>query len=61
MGSTGESADQDMLAPDLLPHSPQISWANLETLLWAWLLTVAVVKLHDGDLHAAGWGEGPSA
>ena len=20
---------------------------------------VAVVKLHDGDLHAVGWGEGP--
>ena len=28
-------------------------------LLWAWLLPVAVVKLHDGDLHAVGWGEGP--
>ena len=24
----------------------------------AWLLPVAVVKLHDGDLHAVGWGEG---
>ena len=20
---------------------------------------IAVVKLHDGDLHAVGWGEGP--
>ena len=28
-------------------------------LLWAWLLPVAVAKLHDGDLYAVGWGEGP--
>ena len=28
-------------------------------LLWAWLLLVAVGNLHDGDLHAVGWGEGP--
>ena len=25
----------------------------------AWLLPVAVVKLHDGDLYAVGWGESP--
>ena len=25
MGSTGEATDQDMLAPDLLPHPPQTS------------------------------------
>ena len=25
------------------------------------MLPVAVVKMHDGDLHAVGWGEGPSA
>ena len=25
----------------------------------AWLFPVAVVRLHDGDLHAVGWGEGP--
>ena len=25
----------------------------------AWLLPVAVVKLHNGGLHAVGWGEGP--
>ena len=25
------------------------------------MLPVAVVKLHDGDLHAVGWGEGPCA
>ena len=25
----------------------------------AWLLPVAVGRLHDGDLHAVGWGEGP--
>ena len=30
-------------------------------MLWAWLLPVAVVELHDGDLHAVGWGEGPLA
>ena len=23
-----------------------------------WLLPGAVVRLHDGDLHAVGWGEG---
>ena len=28
-------------------------------LLWAWLLLVAVGNLHDGDLLAVGWGEGP--
>ena len=27
----------------------------------AWLLPVTVLKLHDGDLHAVGWGEGPCA
>ena len=26
------------------------------TLPWAWLLPVAVVRLHDGDLHAVGYG-----
>ena len=26
---------------------------------YAWLLPGAVVKLHDGDLHAVGSGEGP--
>ena len=30
-------------------------------MLWAWLLPVAVVKLHDGHLHAVDWGEGPWA
>ena len=25
------------------------------------LYPVAVVKLHDGNLHAVGWGEGPGA
>ena len=30
-------------------------------MLGARLLPVAVVKLHDGDLHAVGWGEGPCA
>ena len=25
----------------------------------AWLLPVAVVRLHIGDLHSVGWGEGP--
>ena len=25
----------------------------------AWLLPVAVVKMHDGDLYAVGWGESP--
>ena len=24
-----------------------------------WLLSVAVARLHDGDLHDVGWGEGP--
>ena len=28
MGSIGEATDQDMLAPDLLPHPPQTSWAR---------------------------------
>ena len=28
MGSTGEATDQDMLAPDLLPHPPQTSQAR---------------------------------
>ena len=27
-GSTGEATDQDMLAPDLLPHPPQTSLAR---------------------------------
>ena len=27
----------------------------------AWLLPVAVVRQHVGDLHAVGWGEGPIA
>ena len=26
---------------------------------WAWLLPVAVIRLHVGDLHTVGWGEGP--
>ena len=26
-----------------------------------WLLPVVVVRLHDGDLHAVGWGEGSRA
>ena len=44
-----------MLAPDLLPHPHQTSPARqVYTLLWAWLLPVAVVKL-----HAVGWVEGP--
>ena len=30
-----------------------------ETLPWAWLLTVAGVRLNVRDLHAVGWGEGP--
>ena len=38
----------------MLPHPPQPCFV-------AWLLPVAVVKLHDGDLHVVGWGEGPLA
>ena len=30
MGSTGEATDQDMLAPDLLPHPPQTSRARYD-------------------------------
>ena len=30
-------------------------------MLWAWLLPVTVVRLHDGDLHSVGWCEGPLA
>ena len=32
-----------------------------QTLPWAWLLPVAVVRLHVGDLHAVGWSEDPWA
>ena len=28
MGSTGKATDQEMLAPDLLPHPPQTSQAR---------------------------------
>ena len=28
MGRTGEATDQDILAPDVLPHPPQTSWAR---------------------------------
>ena len=59
-GDTGEATDQDMLAPDCSPHPPQTSWAKqVETLPQAWLLPIGVVRLHAGDLHAVGWGEGP--
>ena len=46
MESIGEATDQDILEPDFLSKV-------------AWLLPVVVVRLHDGDLHAVGWGEGP--
>ena len=59
-GNTGEAIDQNMLAPDLLPHPPQTSQAKqVQTLPQAWLLPVDVLWLHDGDLHAVRWGEGP--
>ena len=60
MGSKGEASDQDMLSPDLLPPStPDFSGkVGLNFALnQAWLLPVAVVRLHDGDLHAVGWVE----
>ena len=49
-----------MLAPNLLPPStPDFSGEVGLNLSLAWLFPVAVVKLHDGDLHAVGWGKGP--
>ena len=44
-------------------HTESIAFGNRHLLLnilpWAWLLPVEVVRLHVGDLHAVGWGEGP--
>ena len=43
------------------PSTPDFSGKLGLNLALAWLLPVAVVKLHDGELHAVGWGEGPWA
>ena len=43
------------------PSTPDFSGKLGLNLALAWLLPVAVVKLHDGNLHAVGWGEGPWA
>ena len=38
------------------PIQPRLLGRGSFNLALAWLLSVAVVKLHDGDLHAVGWG-----
>ena len=40
--------------------APYCSWAKYVKILpMAWLVHVVVVRLHVGDLHAVGLGEGP--
>ena len=56
MGTTGEATNQDINAPDCSPEFLGKVGLNLAL---AWLLPVAVIKLHVGDLHAVGWGGGP--
>ena len=40
------------------PHPPQTSQVGLNLALGL-VTSCCSVKLHDGDLHAVGWGEGP--
>ena len=56
MGTTGEATNQDINAPDCSPEFLGKVGLNLAL---AWLLPVAVIKLHVGGLHAVGWVEGP--
>ena len=61
-GSTGEGNWPRFVGNWFAPPSTQdfLGKVGLNIAL-AWLLPVAVVKQHDGDLHAVGWGEGPWA
>ena len=44
----------------IAPQSTPEFWGKVcLNLALAWLLPVAVIKLHVGDLHAVGWGGGP--
>ena len=42
-------------------HPRLLVWSRFEPFLWVWLLPVAVIRIHVGDLHAVDWGEGPWA
>ena len=42
-------------------HPRLLRWGRFKHCLRPGLLHVPVARLHDGDLHAVGWGEGPRA
>ena len=58
MGSTGEATDQNMLTPDCSPSTLDFS-GNVGLNLELGLATSCCSRLHDVDLYAVGWGEGP--